>query len=140
MALNFTVILSLILFINLSTLHTDARSLLVEKPETTKQGNGSEGGNGKESVGKTSVESDQNTAKSKEFGEMKNLPPFPNIPGIPFPSIPGFPYPSPMPGIPVFRRPFDNIPGVPPLPSIPNLPPLPPLPNIPFPFLSPPPA
>ncbi|KAH8494786.1 hypothetical protein H0E87_021264 [Populus deltoides] len=54
----------------------------------------------------------------KGLGEMKNLPPFPNIPipGIPFPQFP-------------FPPPFD-IPNVPPLPDFP-------FPPIPFP-LSPP--
>jgi hypothetical protein len=50
----------------------------------------------------------------KGLGEMKNLPPFPNIPipGIPFPQFP-------------FPPPFD-IPNVPPLPDFP-------FPPIPFP-------
>ncbi|KAI5605837.1 hypothetical protein BDE02_01G379300 [Populus trichocarpa] len=59
------------------------------------------------------------------LGEMKNLPPFPNIP------IPGIPFP-PFP----FPPPFD-IPNVPPLPDFPLSPFLfPPLP----PFLQSPPA
>ncbi|CAB4276647.1 unnamed protein product [Prunus armeniaca] len=88
-----------------------------------------------------------------EFGQMKTLSPFPNIPGVPIPQIsfapqtPGVPIPQipftpQIPGVPIPQLPFAPPLGIPKIPSVPPLPniPVPPI-NIPnIPFLSPPPA
>ncbi|ONI11342.1 hypothetical protein PRUPE_4G102700 [Prunus persica] len=102
-----------------------------------------------------------------EFGQMKTLSPFPNIPGVPIPQIPfgpqtpgvpipqipftpqipGFPIPQipfapQIPSVPIPQLPFAPPFGIPKIPSVPPLPdfPVPPI-NIPnIPFLSPPPA
>lgn len=82
-----------------------------------------------------------------EFGQMKTLSPFPNIPGVPIPQISfapqttGVPIPQ-IPGVPIPQLPFAPPLGIPKIPSVPPLPnfPVPPIniPNILFP--SPPPA
>ena len=81
-------------------------------------------GNGNLGSGKANEEKTE--SNTKELGEMKDVPPFPNIP---FPPFPQFSFPPPI-----------QIPGIPPLPTIPMLPPAPPLPIPTIPFLTPPPA
>ncbi|PRQ29869.1 hypothetical protein RchiOBHm_Chr5g0018481 [Rosa chinensis] len=158
--LGLIVMLSLIFASDI--LHVQARWLLAEAPKPTQEENGRAAENGKVTM------KEQSTKAKMELGEMKNVPPIPEIPltpqtsgnlPLPFtpslpipqipytPQIPGnipfLPPPFPIPQIP-FTPPLEipNFPPLPPFPfpSIPNFPPFPPF-NIPNnPFFSPPPA
>ena len=118
---SFTVVLNLIftlsLIVVITNFITPSEGRQLEKLKVS-QGNGNLGS------GKANEEKTESNAK--ELGEMKDVPPFPNIP---FPPFPQFSFPPPI-----------QIPGIPPLPTIPMLPPAPPLPIPTIPFLTPPPA
>lgn len=150
-------IFTLSLIFAFDILHVQARRLQSETPKPTQEKNGRAAENGK-----VMMEEQSTKAKKMELGEMKNLPPIPEIltpqtpgnfpftPSLPIPqipftqqipgNIPFLPPPFPIPQIP-FTPPLEipNFPPLPPFPTIPNFPPFPPF-SIPNPFFSPPPA
>ena len=118
---SFTVVLNLIftlsLIVVITNFITPSEGSQLEKLKVS-QGNGN--------LGSGKANEEKTESNTKELGEMKDVPPFPNIP---FPPFPQFSFPPPI-----------QIPGIPPLPTIPMLPPAPPLPIPTIPFLTPPPA
>ena len=118
---SFTVVLNLIftlsLIVVITNFITPSEGRQHEKLKVS-QGNGN--------LGSGKANEEKMESNTKELGEMKDVPPFPNIP---FPPFPQFSFPPPI-----------QIPGIPPLPTIPMLPPAPPLPIPTIPFLTPPPA
>ena len=126
---SFTVVLNLIftlsLIVVITNFITPSEGRQHEKLKVS-QGNGN--------LGSGKANEEKTESNTKELGEMKDVPPFPNIPFPPFPNIPFPPFPQFS-----FPPPI-QIPGIPPLPTIPMLPPAPPLPIPTIPFLTPPPA
>ena len=126
---SFTVVLNLIftltLIVVITNFITPSEGRQLEKLKVS-QGNGN--------LGSGKANEEKMESNTKELGEMKDVPPFPNIPFPPFPNIPFPPFPQ------FSLPPPIQIPGIPPLPTIPMLPPAPPLPIPTIPFLTPPPA